>query len=96
MGAVFVPSDSYEIQLEQLLTEKREKIRAIEREYDEKMADLAFQYGKVEQECQLCFDGVSEMMLLPCQHSLCTKCGHRLLEFNLPCPWDRIPIDALK
>ena len=37
-------------------------------------------------ECLICFEKLSNTVLLPCRHSCCSGCAHGLRLRNLPCP----------
>ncbi|KAJ3053423.1 hypothetical protein HK097_004310 [Rhizophlyctis rosea] len=41
-------------------------------------------------ECQLCYDEIETLVILPCRHRVCANCAPHLREGNPPrCPWDR-------
>ena len=56
---------------------------------DDKIKKIQQNHTASDQECTLCCDGLANLVIYPCLHTICDKCS---VKIDSLCPWDRSPI----
>ena len=77
------------LKLMQEISSLDQELLEIERDYHKKKLEL------VDNQCNLCFDSIVQVVFRPCGHEICLKCLENLKthDFTL-CPWDRLQVQT--